>query len=226
MNLLKKTNNHYVPTIIGVLEDGFIYQKGYQTYKMFNKKVPAIDVVDWQLSSNKNSEYITQIDDIIFSRNYCAGYLFKKEELNSYYQNRQLNNVEKSKMVIKLIEMYNDFEQRDCYCTDWKIENILVSEDYETVKLRNPQSLISLTMKKKKISNTPNISYPFCLLICSILYDHDFTKIDLDEVPNMDIPENVKKIILGEKKLTKGNLNQIKTRLTEYNQSRVLKRNQ
>lgn len=173
------------------------------------------DALSWQEVSHKIPNYTFPIKTLVVNKRFCIGYVTDEiDGLNGYECIDKINNLEVRKSIANnLVNMYTEIKYKNVAYTNWCLENIMITFSRE-IKLINPQFFIDIQQYPKLKSEF--IDYNFCVLIFSILYGLDFTIVNSEEIPDLQIPEIIKEI-LSKKKNEKITIEEIRKiiRLTQ-----------
>ena len=95
-----------------------------------------------------------------------------------------------------LVDLYENLLNNNSAYTNWCLEDLLV-ENSQKIRLINPHFLIDVIMHEQ--FDTPLLDYNFCVLVLSVLYGLDFSIINAEEIPDLNIPEGIKEILNNRK---------------------------
>lgn len=175
-----------------------IYNYEDKAISILKCKANIVDAVVWQENSNNLATYTLPIENLIINNNYCCGYITSQEEgLNGHQMLAKLAKLEHRQVVAKyLVDMYRNLDNNNYAYTNWDLADLLVVRS-QNIKLINPHFFISTL--DYPLKSQAMVDYNFCIVIFSILYGIDFSLVNLEDIVDLNIPENMQ-IVLNKKK--------------------------
>ncbi|MBQ9834229.1 MAG: hypothetical protein IJO33_03455 [Bacilli bacterium] len=180
--------------------DGLKIYRGYgHYYVVFDNCAKLSDALFWKDLSEEACNLIVPIKSLIVFKGKCAGYI-----TNIHYGidgmtalNKTYDDLEKRKILAYfLVDLYEKLNNKGMAYTNWTLQDILI-ENTRKFKLTKPHFLVDIVMHNE--FDSPILEYNFCEMIFSILYGIDFSVVNAEEIPDLNIPEAIKDV-LGKRK--------------------------